>query len=217
MKTVSPTEDATLKSGAFAPCDLILIEIPSGNFGFWFGGLGTATYGSQSYVGCGDLLTTGSVDTSADGVINGYDLILSGIKPEDMALVEREQYHQKRCIRQTSMIGPDGVTLSDVRTVSSDRIDFIVRKDVPNAQLTVTIRGGSQLVKGRGGARRTDIGHRMRAFPIVDTFYSQVGLTGRGVRYWGQENPQRSTGTQGISGGGGGQGNRTISNIGGRS
>jgi len=206
MKTVSGGETTKLQSGAFQPADLILIEVEPTPVGFWFGGWGTAMDGLQAYVGCGDLLTTGNIDTSADGVINGYDLILSGLKSEELALVEGTDYHQAPVIRKSAMLAADGVTLTNVRTVSSDRLDFIVRRDVPNALLVATIRGGSQLVKGRGGQYRTHIAQMRIAYPIVDLFFDEVGQTGRSVRYWGMKNALRASGSLGITGGGGPQG-----------
>jgi hypothetical protein len=207
MKTLLTGEEARLQSGAFQACDLVLAELPSGNYGFWFGGQGKITYGGVDYLGCGPLLKEIAIETTADGTVSQYNLELSGLDPEILATVEAEDYHQKPILRQSAYIDEDGVTMLNVRTVGVGRIDFITRNDYPKAKLVVTVTGGSQLVKGRGGRRRTDADQRRLAHPVVDRFFERVSGAGQQTRYWGMKNPIRPSGTQGIGGGGGSSGN----------
>lgn len=208
MKILSPAEEAAYRSGSFAPCDLILIELPTGNVGFWYGGLTSVTYASQVYYGTGDLMNMDAFETNADGTVNTWELRLSGINPLELAAIEDNNYHLVPLLRQTALISPDGVTLTEVRTVAVDRINYATRHDKPQSQLVITLIGGSSLVKGRGGRKRTHTDQVRLAsqFGITDTFLKNVGNAGRKTVYWGNKNPVRVSGTMGTGGSGGGSG-----------
>ena len=81
-RTITPAVIAELASGQVRPAIFFEAQFPSGFLRLW-SGLGSITWGGQTWVGAGTLMGIGAIEESADVVATGTTISLSGI-PTDL-------------------------------------------------------------------------------------------------------------------------------------
>lgn len=97
MSRILSTEmQAVATADLVRPIYLVKMEFDSGDVNLW-SGMGSLTFGGDTYLGAGDLLSIGSVTESSDLSATGISINLAGIK-QSLVSIARDEPYQGRNI-----------------------------------------------------------------------------------------------------------------------
>jgi hypothetical protein len=148
------TIDASLLTEILArskrPALFAWFDFQSGAVRVW-NGIGSITWGGNTYTGLGDLGSISPVKESADLRANGMAFTLSGLNSSMLTIVLAETYNRRECALWLGALNSSGALVSDPLKI------FAGRMASPGVSLgaesaSITIRAESKIAGGQGVA-----------------------------------------------------------------
>lgn len=202
MKTLTTAGQAALDSGEAIVVGAL--EIASDPVIRIWGGPSELTFDGRTFDPVGDRSLVQVAGGALGGAAQNISLLLSGIEPEILELVDAQEVSGAPSILWRLIFSSDGNTLLDYHIWSRGTLDTLIREEevggtaAISAQLETPARG-----LGRRGARmRSDADQRL--IDANDGFFKNVAYAAEKEIYFGGRRPQRAGSALGGSSGGGG-------------
>lgn len=148
-------------------------------------GVGTITFGGNSYTGVGDLGTVEAVEETIDLQSRDINLILSGINDDVITDVLEDAYWGKDVDIYLGFFNRNGELLADPDNIFSgfmDKVDLVSGAE-EIVKLTCTSR--AEILSRRNGARFTD--EEQQANYTGDVFFEYLAQMQEKTVIWGGE------------------------------
>jgi hypothetical protein len=157
-----------------------------------WGGYGVLTIDGNDYQPLGDRAFAQQTSGAIGGVAQGMTLVLSGIEPEALALLDADEVKgaSVRIIRL--IFASDGKTLLDANTFDRGRGDALnsVETIGGSAAINYAVESAARSL-GRSGARlRSDPDQRL--ISSTDGYFKNTAYAGEKSLYWGGKKPSRA-------------------------
>lgn len=171
--------------------DLLRVDLLSGVYGFW-GGTGTFSYESVTYVGAGKLLEIEGFGGSLDFSVQAFRVSLSAkpnsaLTPDVLATVFSEQWHQAPVTLYRAFFNPDTFALLSVERMARRVLDQLplTFDESGGARLTAFLEPVSYDNPNRGYAKFGDADQRL--IDPDDAFFSFAATAGSQPIAWGRK------------------------------
>lgn len=131
---------SALQSSAIQPIVLVELKFDSAPVRLW-SGIGTITYGGNSYLGAGVLLGLSSIEDTTEIGAKGIQVSLSGISAEFINIALAEKYQNREANIYFALSGQ----VADAVKVFSGLIDQMIINDTGES-LTISVSIESRLI-----------------------------------------------------------------------
>lgn len=169
MRSLDPAVEGHLAAGHSSRRTLLLLDLPSGLWGFWTG-FGAIEVDGVTFVGAGSLATIQGLNeqsglSAVPVVIALKSVPDTALTPDVLATIENEAYHQRPATIFSAWLDPDTRALVAVDQEYRGYIDRVAHKDQEGGQtlLEVTLESKARdhhktlgRVRGDADQRRID-------------------------------------------------------------
>lgn len=133
MRTLHPTVASQLDEGSAAKRDMVLVDLPSGLWGFWTGRQ-PLVYNGITYVGAGSLISIQGLKeqsglTAVPVVVSLRSVPDQALTPDILTTIEDEAYHQRPVTIFTAWLDPDTNALIAVDREYRGYCDRVAHRD----------------------------------------------------------------------------------------
>lgn len=166
MRTLDPSVTASLTAGRVVVRDMVLLDLPTGFYGFWTGS-GAFEHNAMSYIGAGALLDVqlGQAQIQPIAVpltIRARAMPGAGITTDVLATIEAEEYHQRGVVYSQAFFDPDSRALLSVERVWEGAIDVVAHSETVDgdAYLDLICESRMRDIRMTTGRVRSDVDQR---------------------------------------------------------
>jgi hypothetical protein len=154
-----------------------------------WGGYGPITFGGHTYKGLGDQAIVQRTSNAIGGVAQGLTLLLSGIEPAALALLDPAEVKGSSNVLYRLIFGSDGKNLLDYAVFDRGRGDALTSDETIGGQAAISYAVESAARGlGRSGARqRSD--NDQRLIDPDDGYFKNTAYAGQKMLYWAGKKP----------------------------
>ncbi len=204
MRSYSSAVIAALQSGKLVERGLLLIDLPSGKYGFWTG-LGSISVSGQVYIGAGQLIEVDAIssatDLSASALVFKLTAIAnSALTPDVLATIEQEQYRQRPVTLSTLYTHVDTRDVLGVERVYRGYIDRFMHTLQADGGAVLEMHCESKSLDHSRTGYRTRADLDQKKIDGNDGFFEHVAVAANQEMVWGRNanKPQKGLGQLGI-------------------
>ena len=197
MKPYSGAALALLASGVFVRRQLIWVEMPSENVGFWDDAYDAVIEG-RTYLATYGAIQISPRTSAADLGARDLTLAVNALEGAIIAPVLAEAYHQRPIFVSEALISPETQQVISLDQWFAGWINQIPRKERLNgeARLEVQCAGIGREFSRSGARTRSDADQRQ--LDSNDAFFNQVVAANNVPQQWGRTTAKKPGGIAGF-------------------
>jgi hypothetical protein len=187
MKTFTPQAMDAIRDGTAIVSGAL--EIASDPPIRLWGGFGPLEIDGETYAPIGDRGVAQVVSGALGSAAQGVTLVLSGVEPEAVAVLEAEEVKNAPIKLYRLIFSGDGQQLLDAHVFTRGRIDVVSVEEVIGGTATITanVESAAKGLSRKGGRMRTDADQRL--ISPTDGFFKNVAYAAQKQLYWGGMKP----------------------------
>ena len=186
-RTLSAAMQAVATADVVNPLYLLDMEFSSGSLYLWTGS-GDLAFGSNTYVGVGDLLSIGSVQESADLTANGATVSLSGVKTSLLNLARDEPYQGRPLTIRLGAFDDNGDIIATPVIMFSGFMDVMTISDSGDTS-AITVTAENKLIAFQKTAVRRYTAEDQKIDHPSDKGFEFVTAIQQLQIFWGRPSP----------------------------
>lgn len=186
-RTLSAAMQAVATADVVNPLYLLDMEFTSGSLYLWTGS-GDLAFGSNTYVGVGDLLSIGSVQESADLTANGATVSLSGVKTSLLNLARDEPYQGRPLTIRLGAFDDNGDIIASPVIMFSGFMDVMTISDSGDTS-AITVTAENKLIAFQQTAVRRYTAEDQKIDHPSDKGFEFVTAIQELQIFWGRPSP----------------------------
>ena len=186
-RTLSAAMQAVATADVVHPLYLLDMEFSSGSLYLWTGS-GDLAFGSNTYVGVGDLLSIGSVQESADLTANGATVSLSGVKTSLLNLARDEPYQGRPLTIRLGAFDDNGDIIATPVIMFSGFMDVMTISDSGDTS-AITVTAENKLIAFQKTAVRRYTAEDQKIDHPSDKGFEFVTAIQQLQIFWGRPSP----------------------------
>lgn len=200
MKTLAPLAKAAIENGEAIVAAAVEILAKDEPIRVW-SGLGYLPLEGETYLPLGDRELGIATGASLGGVAQSTSLVLSGIEPALLELLDAASVKSAPVRVMTLIFDGSGTQLLDHYVHRRGRVDRVPVRETSGgtATITVEVEGPGRGLGRRTGRLRSDADQRL--IEPTDGGMRQISFAGEKTLYWGGRKPSRAR--DALGGGGG--------------
>lgn len=190
MRTLSTAVTAALSAGRIAVRDMVLLDLPSGFYGFWTG-VAPFVHNGMTYQGAGALLDV-QLGRAVAGTlavpltVRARAMPSHGVTADVLATIEDEDYHQRPLVYSQAFFEPQSGALLSVDRVWSGAIDVIAHSETPGGDASMDLICESRMRDVRLTTGRLRADPDQRRVDASDGGFRHVSAAGAVRVDWGR-------------------------------
>ena len=186
-RTLSAAMQAVATADVVYPLYLLDMEFSSGSVYLWSGS-GDLVFGSNTYLGVGDLLSIGSVQESAELTANGATISLSGVKTSLLNLARDEPYQGRPLTIRLGAFDDNGDLIASPVIIFSGFMDVMTIAD-SGATSTINVTAENKLIEFQTTAVRRYTAEDQKIDHPSDKGFEFVSAMQELQIFWGRPSP----------------------------
>lgn len=186
-RTLSAAMQAVATADVVYPLYLLDMEFSSGSVYLWSGS-GDLVFGSNTYLGVGDLLSIGSVQESAELTANGATISLSGVKTSLLNLARDEPYQGRPLTIRLGAFDDNGDLIASPVIIFSGFMDVMTIAD-SGATSTINVTAENKLIAFQTTAVRRYTAEDQKIDHPSDKGFEFVSAIQELQIFWGRPSP----------------------------
>lgn len=151
MREMTTGFQTQIEAAQLSPCLLVKADLDSGVLALW-SGIGTVSYGGQSYTGAGKLLGVSEIKETQNLEAVGISVTLSGIPSDLISIALTEPYQGRSLTVYFAVLDTTGAIISAVVLFSGELDIMEIRNDGQSG--TITVKCESDLILLREAVNR---------------------------------------------------------------
>ena len=171
-------------AAALEPIIFIKAEFDSGDLNL-FTGLGSISFGGDTYTGGGDLLTFSAIEETEVVEANNVTIGLTGIKSSVISIALGEDYQDRQITVWFGALDSSGALIADPQKIFSGRMDVMQIED-GGETASISVRCESNLITLKRPKERRYTSEDQKSDHPTDTFFDQVESLQDAQVTWGR-------------------------------